>query len=249
MLALYYFWLYLSLCIIINSWVFLICLSFCNLALHRFCLCKCISTGNVNRNAWVCSTFLGCTHPHSHLLICVGFTIMLCYCFVSIFATVLALPFSFHPPFSSCALPEQCGLTETIPRDIAIYSSVTVYNLSGNMHRLERRQHRDTLLHVLRGFLESSIKAGGFWVRAWVQSFWALLLLLCRTGQVRLSPLAPDYIQHKGVACEVSLGKGLWAPKFLEEEEGKGLCQLYQQIYIYLCMWNTMGQRWSCYGF
>lgn len=42
---------------------------------------------------------------------------MFCYCFVSIFATALALPFSFHPPFSSHALPEKCGLTETNPRD------------------------------------------------------------------------------------------------------------------------------------
>lgn len=58
---------------------------------------------------------------------------MFCYCFVSIFATALVLPFSFHPLFS-CALPEKCGLTETIPRDIAICSSVTGYNLSGNVH-------------------------------------------------------------------------------------------------------------------
>lgn len=41
---------------------------------------------------------------------------MFCYCFVSIFAAVLALPFSFHPPFSSRVLTDKCGLTETIPR-------------------------------------------------------------------------------------------------------------------------------------
>lgn len=41
---------------------------------------------------------------------------MFCYCFVSIFAAVLALTFFFHPPFSSHVLTDKCGLTETIPR-------------------------------------------------------------------------------------------------------------------------------------
>lgn len=44
-----------------------------------------------------------------------------------------AVFFSAH--FSPCALPEECDLNEAIPKDIAIYSSITGYNLSGNIHR------------------------------------------------------------------------------------------------------------------
>ena len=114
------------------------------------------------------------------LLFCVN----ICYCAGSAF---------FLPPtfLLLCALPEKCGLTETIPRDIAIYSSVTGHNLSGNVHRAggeaacgrtTTRTRRVSAAHpqpahspVRRGLCHISgqgcCTAGGFWAGAWVHNF------------------------------------------------------------------------------
>lgn len=252
-LALYYIWQYLPFCVIINDFFFICFISVSATCAYTGCVSASVffSTGNVNMSAWVWSTFPGCAHPQTHPFICVGFTIMFCYCFVAIFATALALPFSFHPPFS-CALPGKCGLTETIPRDIAICSSVTGYNLSGNVHgageeaacgrnavrtRRVPAAHPHQPAHQAGEGCATSQGMGvvwleGFGARAWVHNFWALLLPLCRARQVRLVPPCTRLpaAQRGGLQTVFGRRPSLWAP--LEAEVGKGICQ---HVYLSLC--------------
>jgi len=148
------------------------------------------------------------------LLFCVN----ICYCAGSAF---------FLPPtfILVCALPEKCGLTETIPRDIAMYSSVTAIICQAMSMGLAGRQHMGAALCVPGGPCSPS-PAGPLasperampHLGAWVSYGWRFFGLghefriseLCFCPSAGLdksgSLLAPDYHQHRGMAC-----KCLWA--------------------------------------
>lgn len=147
---------------------------------------------------------------------------MFCYCFVSIFAAVLALTFFFHPPFSSHVLTDKCGLTETIPR--ARYCCLQQHCLvqfirkqldcwKGSMHTqymfhptVPAATQQSTVPHLIVWELHGWRFGAGMWTH----SFQALLPF-CRVGQGKLSL----YLKRTGMACKASLGKFL-APRPLE---------------------------------
>lgn len=169
------------------------------------------------------------------------FYVNICYCTGS--------AFFFPPTFLLIrTLPGKCGLTETIPGDIVIYSSVTGYNLSGNVHGAGVEVSCGRLTQVSR---ESLPPVPRTWVLyGW--RFWGLDMgsqflsssfasLQGWTSQA-VSPCTRW--QRDGLQSVFGWRTYLWAPKLLETEVGKGLCQ---QIAGY--MWNTMGQRWSYYPF